>query len=213
MKLSIQKLSAVTSFKKPSRSGMTLLEALVWIAVLTSAMIVLTESLLYFYRTDQYAINEAFAVSSAQHAMDIAVRAIRTASYSNIGAYPVISIAANQISFYANVNPGDPLIQEVTFFVQGNSLEEGVIEPSGNPLAYTNSETITDLTDYAQNLTVGTSTFLYYDQNGNLITNYTQPQNVRVVTINLIVDVSTSSLPTQLTLQSSAALRNLVIGH
>jgi type II secretory pathway pseudopilin PulG len=189
---------------------MTLIEALVWIAVFTCAMIALTESLLYFYRTDRYAINEAFAVSSAQHAMDIAVRAIRTASYASTGAYPVISIAPNQISFYANVNEGDPLIQQVRFFVQGTSLEEGVIEPSGSPFTYANPETITDLTDYAQNLTVGTSTFLYYDQNGNQITNYAQFQNVRFVTINLIVDASTSSLPTQLTLTESAALRNVV---
>ena len=197
----------------PYARGMTLIEAMVWITVFTAAMLALVSSLLYFYRTNDYALKEVNAVSSAQHSMDLAVRAIRTASYSNIGAYPIISIAPNQISFYASVNKGDPLIQQVRFFVQGNSFEEGVIEPSGNPLSYANTEAITDLTDYAQNLTMGTSTFVYYDQNGATISDYSKFQNVRFVSINLIVDVSSSSLPTQLTLRSSAALRNLLIGH
>ena len=207
--------SARSPHRRLVRAGMTLIETLVWIAVLVSAMLALSESLLSFYRTNNYALGDAIAVSSAQHAMDTAVRAIRTASYSSIGAYPIISIAPNQISFYASVNKGDPLIQQVRLFVQGTSFEEGVIEPSGNPLVYGGTEAITDLTDYAQNLstTIGTTTFLYYDQNGNQITDYSKFQYVRFVTINLIVDVSTSSLPSQLTMQSSAALRNLVIGH
>lgn len=192
------------------RSGMTLIEAMVWIAVLISALLALSSALLYFYRTNDFVIKNASVIASAQHAMDATVKAIRTASYSNNGAYPVISIAANQISFYANVNAGDPLTQQVRFFVSGNSLKEGVIEPTGDPSVYTGTEVVTNLTDYVQNITLATSTFYYYDQSGNLINNYSQFQNVRFVTINLITDVSTSSLPTQLTLRSSAALRNLI---
>jgi type II secretory pathway pseudopilin PulG len=190
--------------------GMTFIEAMVWIAVFTAAMLALVSTLIYFYKTDHYVIAEASATASAQHAMDIAVRAIRTASYSNVGAYPVISIAPNQISFYANVTKGDPYTQQVRFFAQGTSFEEGVIEPSGDPPSYANPETITDLSDYVQNIGVGTSTFLYYDQSGNQITDYSKFQNVRFVIVNLFLDVSTTSLPTQLVLTSSAALRNLI---
>lgn len=190
--------------------GMTLLEALVWIAVFTFAMLALTQALIAFYHTNRYAIQDATAVASAQHAMDVAVRAIRTASYSQSGAYPIISIAPNQISFYASVYANDPNIEQVRFFTSGNSFEEGIVEPSGDPPTYTGTEIIDDLTDYAQNLTVGTSTFLYYDQNGNLVTDYTQFENVRFVVVNLIVDTSTSSLPSQITLTDSAAPRNLI---
>jgi type II secretory pathway pseudopilin PulG len=198
---------------KAGQAGMTLIEAVVWIAVFTAVMITLTQSLLYFYRANRYTLQEADAISSAQHGMDVVVRALRTASYSNNGAYPIISIGPNQISFYANVVKNDPLIQQVRFFVQGTSLLEGTIEPSGDPLTYaSSSETITTLTKYAQNLTLATSTFTYFDQNGSSVSNYASYNNVRFVTINLIVDVSTTSLPTQLTLLSSAALRNLV-GH
>ncbi len=192
---------------------MTLIEAIVWIAVFTAIMIVLAQSLLYFYRTNRYTLQEAEAISSAEQGMNVVVQALRTASYSNNGAYPVISIAPDQVSFYASVVKNDPLIQQVRFFVQGTSLMEGIIEPSGDPLSYaSSSEVDTILSNYVQNLTVGTSTFTYYDQNGNVISNYGTYYNMRFVTIELVVDVSTTSLPTQLYLMSSAALRNLVGG-
>ena len=192
---------------------MTLIEMIVWVAVFTMTMLVLTQSLLYFYRTNRYTLQEEEAISSAQHGMNIVVQALRTASYSNNGAYPVISIAPNQVTFYANVIKGDPLIQQVRFFIQGNSLLEGITEPSGNPLSYSSSsEAITTLSNYVQNLTLATSTFTYYDQGGNLITTMANYDGMRFVTINLIVDVSTTSAPTSLDLMSSAALRNLV-GH
>jgi len=189
---------------------MTLIEAMVWIVVFISAMLALTSALISFYHINSFAIKDANAIASAQHSMDIAVRALRTASYSDVGAYPVISIAPNQVSFFSSVYKGDPHIQQVRFFTTGNSFEEGVIEPAGDPPAYTGTEIVSDLSDYVQNLSVGTSTFSYYDQNGTLISDYSQFQKVRFVTVNLVVDASTSSLPTQLTLTSSAALRNLV---
>lgn len=190
--------------------GVTFIEAMVWIAVFTSAMIALTTALISFYHANSFAIKDANAIQSAQHSMDIAVRAIRTASYSDVGAYPIISIASNQISFYSSVYKNNQHAQQVRLFVQGNSLREGIIEPAGDPPVYTGTEILSNLSDYVQNLTVGTSTFIYYDENGTLISDYSQFQKVRYVTINLIVDAATSSLPTQLTLTSSAALRNLI---
>ena len=63
--------------------------------------------------------------------MDIVVQALRTASYSNNGAYPVISIAPNQVSFYASVIKNDPLIQQVRSSSRGRRCYEGTIELIG----------------------------------------------------------------------------------
>ena len=190
-----------------------MIEVIVWVGIFASSMIILSQSLLSFYRTNRYTLQEATAISSAQHSMDAVVRALRTASYSNNGAYPIISIAPQQISFYANVIKNDPLIQQVRFFVLGNTLKEGIIEPTGDPLTYaTSSEIVSTLSNYVQNYYQSTTTFSYYDQNGALISNFAQFNNARFVTISLIVDVATTTSPTQLVLTSSAALRNLV-GH
>lgn len=191
---------------------MTYIETIVWIAVLTSAMIALGSSLVYFYHTSRYAIEQASAVASIQRGMDTVVRTIREASYASNGAYPIVSISQNQISFYANINRGDALIQQVRFFVQGSSLMQGVIEPAGDPPLYTGTEVVSKLSDYVQNLSIATTTFTYYDQNGALVTDFTKIGAVRFVSINIVADVNTNNQPTPLTLRSSAALRNL-IGH
>jgi type II secretory pathway pseudopilin PulG len=190
--------------------GMTLLETMVWVGVLLAAMIALSNSLIAFYHTNAFIIRDATIVSSAQHAMDTAVRAVRSASYSNLGAYPVISISPSQMSFYSHVSTGNSNIQQVRIFTQGTALMEGVIEPQGDPPAYTSTEVLTTLSNYVLNASLSTTTFSYYDQNGTLITDYSKFQNVRFVTISLIVDTSTTTLPTQLTLTESAALRNLI---
>ena len=190
---------------------MTLIEAVVWIGIFTLTTIALTQSLLYFYRINRYTLQEATAIASAQHGMEQVVKALRTASYSNNGAYPIVSISPSQIIFYANVVKNDPLIQQVRFFVQGNSLLQGLTEPSGNPLIYaTSSEIITTLSNYVQNVSLSTTTFTYYDQNGGQINNFANFSDTRYVTVSLIVDVSTTTSPTQLNLVSSAAMRNLV---
>ena len=49
---------------------MTLIEAVVWIAVFISAMLALSTSVLYFYRTSNYTIQQAFATASAQRGID-----------------------------------------------------------------------------------------------------------------------------------------------
>ena len=192
--------------------GMTYVETLVWIAVYTSAMIALVDTILYFYRTSGYAIDQASAVASAQHGIDQMVRTIREASYASNGAYPIVSISPGQIQFYANITPNDPLIQEVRYFVQGTTLIQGVIEPSGDPPAYTNPETLNTIAPYVRNLAIATTTFSYFDKNGVLISDYTKIGAVRFISANVVVDINPNANPTQLTLRSSTALRNLV-GH
>lgn len=190
---------------------MTLIETAVWIGIFAAVMVTLTASLLSFYKTNRYLLQESNAISNAQHGMDTVVRTIRTIAYSSSGAYPLISIAPNQFSFYSKISKGNSYIQQVRFFLQGSQLMQGVIQPAGNPITYASStEIVTTLARYVQNINYATSTFFYYDKNGTQITNFSRFSDPRFVTINLIVDVSTTSSPTYLILTSSAALRNLV---
>ena len=193
------------------QAGLTLIETVVWIAIFIAAMLAVTSSVLYFYRTSNYAIQQASATASAQHGMDLMVRTIREASYASNGAYPIVSLAANDFKFYAEID-GDPGVEEVHYYISGNSLMKGTIEPSGDPAVYTGAEAISKVSDYIHNLDQATTTFTYYDKNGTKINNYTKIGDVRFVTANLLVDVDTSKSPIPLSLRSSAALRNLV-GH
>src|SRR3989344_2937978 len=80
--------------------GMTLVEALVWISVFTMAMIAIVSTLISFYRTNTYTLEQAEAVTSAQRALDQTVRAIREGAYSSQGAFPIISARKLHQSFH-----------------------------------------------------------------------------------------------------------------
>lgn len=189
--------------------GMTFIETLVWISVLIIVFQALTLTINYFYRTNRYALEQANAVTSGQRGVDQMVRVIREAAYSSEGAHPIISIDANSFVFYADID-SDPQIERVRYYLQGTDVMRGVVEPTGNPLAYTGTEVTSKVAEYVRNASTGTSLFRYYDEVGNEITTYTNWAYVRFVKVSLVVNVNPATLPNQLTLSSSAAIRNLV---
>lgn len=191
--------------------GMTVIEAVVWIAVFVSVMLALTSSIIYFYRTSNYAIQQSSAIASAQHGIDLIVRTMREASYASNGAYPIVSLAANDLKFYADVD-NDLGVEKVHYYLQGTVLMKGLIEPTGDPPAYTGAEVSSVVSDNVRNQSQGVAVFTYYDKNGAQIVDYSKIGAVRFIAANVLVDVDPNKTPVPLSLRSSAALRNLV-GH
>lgn len=190
---------------------MSLIETLVWISVFVSAMLALSTSVIYFYRTSNYAIQQASATASAQHGIDLMIRTVREASYASNGAYPIVSLAGNDLKFYAEID-GDFGIEQVHYYLSGSSLLKGVVEPSGDPSVYTGAETVSAVSLDVRNIAQSTLLFTYYDKDGTLMSDYTKIGDVRYVSARLLVDVDPNKSPIPLSLNSSAALRNLV-GH
>ncbi|MDO8561215.1 MAG: type II secretion system protein [bacterium] len=188
--------------------GMTLIEVVVWISMLAAVLLAITTSLLYFYRVNKYAIEQSSAVTSAQSGIEHLVRTIREAAYSSQGAFPVVSIGANDFVFYADVDT-DLLIEKIHYYVSDTSLKEGVTDATGDPPAYTADESVSTLSDYVHNLDQDVTTFRYYDVSGAEITDYERWAYVRFVKVNVAVNVDPNKLPNQLVLSSSAAMRNL----
>lgn len=192
-------------------AGLSLIETVVWISVFTSAMLALTTSVIYFYRTSNYTIQQAGATASAQRGMDLMIRTAREASYASNGAYPIVSLAGNDLRFYADID-GDFGIEQIHYYLSGTTLMRGVIEPSGDPAVYTGTETVSVVSQDVRNIAQSTLLFTYYDKNGTLVSNYARIGDVRYLSARLLVDVDPNKTPTPLSLNSSAALRNLV-GH
>lgn len=189
--------------------GMTMVEVIVWIAVVTLILLALTTSILQFYRTNKYAIEQASATAAAQRGEERVVRVIREAAYSSQGAFPVVSIAANDFSFYADVD-ADPLIERVRYYISDTSLVQGVTDAVGDPPNYPGPEATSTVAEHVRNVSAGVPLFRYYDETGAEITNFSQWTKVRFVKISIVTNVDPLKVPDQLTLESSAALRNLV---
>lgn len=187
---------------------MTMLEVIVWISVLAAILLAITTSLLYFQRVNRYAIQQSSAVTSAQRGLESAIRTIREASYSSQGAFPVVSIGANDFVFYADADT-DALVEKVRYYVSGTGFMQGMTNAAGDPPEYTSAEVVSELSDYIRNIDQSVQAFRYYDASGAEITDYAKWADVRFVQVSLVVNVDPNKLPNQLVLTSSAALRNL----
>ena len=191
--------------------GMTFIEALVWIAVFTMVMLALTSSILYFYRTSNYTIQQASAISSAQKGIEALMKIVREASYASNGAYPVVAIATSSFTFYADVD-SDSAIERVHYYLQSNTLIKGTLDPSGDPPAYSGVEATSTIAEDLRNTILNVPVFTYYNKTGVQISDYTRIADVRFVSVTIHVDVDPVKTPTPIFLRSSAAMRNLV-GH
>lgn len=188
--------------------GMTFIEVLVWISVFLAAMWAIVGSILSFYRANTYTLEQAQAVSEVRRSIERVVATIREANYSNEGAYPVVSIGPNSITFYADIDT-DPVAERVRYFIEGTELKRGVVDPTGDPPNYGVAETVSTVAYFIRNITQSVTTFRYYDAAGAQITNMNDLTDVRFVRIDTVVNVSPDKLPNELTLRSSATLRNL----
>lgn len=188
--------------------GMTLIETVVWVSVTLAAMLAIVTSVQYFYRTNNYAVEQAAAVSSAQRGIESMVKTMREAAYSSNGAYPIIAMSTSSVAFYADVDT-DPFIEQLRFFIDGHSLKRGLIDPSGDPPMYTNPEIISSISDSVRNIEQGVTVFRYYDVNGNLMTDLSDIAALRFIEVTVVVNINPYRLPNQFTLRSTAALRNL----
>lgn len=181
---------------------------MVWIAVFLAAVWAIVGSILAFYRANTYTLEQAHAVSEARRGIERTVQTLREANYSSEGAYPVIAMSTSSLSFYADID-ADALVERVRYFVEGTALKQGVIDPAGDPPVYTAPETITTVSNYIRNISQGTTTFRYFDTAGLQIANMSKVTDVRFVRVDVIVNVDPFKLPNELTLRSSATLRNL----
>lgn len=188
--------------------GLTLLETLVWVAITSMILLAMVNSIQYFYRTNNYAVEQSAAVTSAQRGIDSMIKTMREAAYSSTGAWPIISMSTSSFAFYADVD-SDPFIEQIRFSLVGNSLVRGVIDPSGDPPVYTNPETTSSISDNVRNTEQGIMMFQYYNSSGVLMTDLTRIAEVRFIQATVVVNINPFRLPNQFTLRSTAAFRNL----
>lgn len=194
---------------KFNNNGMTLIEMLVYLSIFSIIILVITYSALSFYRYNAYGMEQLKAVDSARRGIDPTVNNIREATYSDEGAYPIISATANSFSFYSDVN-GDNDIEKVRLYLDINTFKKGITESSGNPLTYDGQpEALFTLAENVRNVEQGTNIFKYYDNTGAEVVDLANVSSISFVTMSVIVNVNPVRAPNDFTLRASAALRNL----
>lgn len=187
--------------------GLTIIETLVYIAIFALAIGAVSGLIIHLYRANAYAIQQAYAVNNARKGIEIMTREIREASYSDTGAYPIANASEQSFVFYSDIDK-DNNIEKVRYFLDGYNFKKGEIEASGSPLAYNGAnETISILSEDVRN--GGGAIFNYYNASSTEVADLSQLTDIRLVRVNLIVNIDPSRPPEEFTLRSSSQIRNL----
>lgn len=190
-----------------NRQGLTIIETLVYVAIFTLAIGVVSGLLIYFYRTNAYTIQQGYAVESARKGIEIMVREIKEATYSDSGAYPLIEADEQILSFYSDIDKDDN-VEMVRYYLNGSDFERGETEAVGDPPIYEmENEVVSVISDNVRN---GVHPiFAYYNASSTEIVDLEILTDIKLVRASLIVNIDPNRSPEEFTLISSAQLRNL----
>ena len=191
-----------------ANNGFTLIETIVAVAMTGIVMATLGVMIQYFYQTNAYALEQNQAVNNARASIENTVRDLREASYGADGSYPIRSAATSSVVFYAR-SPASGTIERLHYYLSGQTLYRGTVDPAGTPLSYSGqTERTTLVIDNIRN-DASTPLFTYYDTSGNQLPDPVNVASVASVRIQALTDVNPDRAPNVYTMLGSATLRNL----
>lgn len=197
--------------KKKTKKGMSLVEMIVAIGIFSILSLGVA---LFFARVlplQRFALDSAQAQLGASQSVTNVVKLIRNMRQSDAGGYALQEAGVDEIIFFADED-GDGAVERVRFFLDGTNLRMGVINPSGNPVTYpVGTETTHTAATEVRNGsgTYPSAIFHYYDGGNEELTGAFSISDVRMVRVDVYIDVNPSSSPEAAHFESFASIRNL----
>jgi prepilin-type N-terminal cleavage/methylation domain-containing protein len=194
-------------FKNRNKTGFTLIEALVVIAIFTSVLGIATGFIIMLYQTYYWIWEQTIAISEARKGIEIMVRQIRNASFGDNGSHIIEKADNFEFIFFSNID-GDRDIERVRYFVQQAYFKKGIIDPVGFPVTYPlTNERIHIISEHVRNLP---PIFRYFDIHGNELLAPARLKDTRLMKVKLIINVNPLRLPEDFHLESNVQIRNLI---
>ncbi len=188
--------------------GFSLVETLVAIFVFATGIITVSLVVLYLYRNQAFSIQLSQAIEEAKRGLEIMQKELREARTGEDGSYPIIKAGDFEIIFHANVDQ-DPKVERVRYFLEGNTLKKGVINPTCCPPRYLNSEEqVSIVSSYVVNVP---PIFTYFDALGNELPLPSRLKDTVRIRVLLVINVDPQRPPKDYELQTEITLRNLPI--
>lgn len=184
-----------------------MIELIVYGAVFAIVLAALVAVLSYTYRSGRFVFEQTDANNEVRKGVQTMVQAIRESAYADNGAYPLVSMSANSITLYADVD-NDDSAERVTFTIENGVLVKKVLTASGNPPVYTGSEVTTAVAQFVRNDASGVPLFTFFNLDGEEITDYTKVTDVASVLVRLVVNLYPERAPQDYEIRSRAAFRN-----
>jgi prepilin-type N-terminal cleavage/methylation domain-containing protein len=116
-------------------TGFTLLELIMAVflfAIIAGAVAAFSA---YYFKNYAFSFEENQSIGLAQTGMTTMIRDIRRIRMGEDGSWPIIDAQDNSFSFYSDVT-SDGRTDKIRYFLNGTTLQKGVIEPTAVPVTY-----------------------------------------------------------------------------
>lgn len=198
--------------KTYSKKGMTLVELLVAIAILSLGMIGFTLLAARTWSFKGYALEQATATAGASRALTQIVHELREVRQGDDGSYPIKEVDDNSLTVYRNEDD-DIFAERVHYFVENGMLKKGITKSSGGVYP-SGDETVKVLLNYVTNVDVNKPLFFYYDNSfpaSGVDEPMSQPTpyDVRLIRVHIWINIRPIVAPENVNLESFVELRNL----
>ncbi len=193
------------------QKGFTLAETIIVVSIYTILLLVISNSIFNLYQINGYTIAQSNEIDSARIGLQTWISDAREMTYADDGTFPVAVIQPHRVGFYSDVD-SEPSVEYVEYQLATTTLYRRIYKSAGSPPVYNLSVPyrVDTLSEYVQNLTQATSTFLYLDTNGDLLTGTsTLLTDVRYLEARVIVNINPIKSPGEFLLRSGVAPRNL----
>ena len=191
-----------------NNKGFTLIEMLVYVLIFSSLVFLSSDFIINGFRSTTYGIEQEEATKIAKKTVDYMTLEIREAKRSNRGDYLLDDVSTQSFSFYSDID-SDSNVEKIRYFLDGDTLKKGIIEPLGSPLEYLSSNEIIEIVANDVNNQL-IDIFTYYDTNQNIIINPGGDRDrIRLVKINLLINVTPEIMPADYIINMDVHLRNL----
>lgn len=185
-----------------NKKGFTLIETMVVMLIFSVLALVVGDMVIAGLKNSRYESEEATAVEYARKSMGVITKDIRGANTSERGDYPIITAQPYELTFFNDVN-GDNLMERIRYYLAGTNLVREIYLPG--PLKdYSVFDASSTVAMYVNNNAL--PIFTYYNSGLGTTTTINQ---IRMVDIYLMINVTPYIAPNDFILQSDINLRNL----
>lgn len=202
----------------PTVKGLTLIELLLAIVVVSIVMQGFTYLFVRTWSTNKYILEMGLASAMAQRANNKITIDLRGIQQSDHGAFPIAEASSMSLTIYSDIED-DGVVERVHYYLDGASdeLRVGITNPdtSTQPATYPSGDQETRvLARYVVNAS-NDPIFYYYnddypgDTTNNPLTLPTSLANIQLIRIKLYINIQPITAPNNVYIESFVDLRNL----
>lgn len=189
--------------------GLTLIEAVVAIAIFTIAIQGLTLLFAKSWKINSYTLQTGMASFIASRGVQTTIDVIRNARQADNGSFTIVSADDNNLIIYSDIDK-DSTVERVHYYVDSGIFKVGITEPTSDvpPKYPTGDQLVKSVADYVVN-NADDPIFSYFDINNTLLNTPATVNEVKMVRVYLEVNIDPARTPNNIVIQSYASIRNL----